>query len=88
MLEPRHPKEGTQAAIVLEMLIAAKGCEVKGIKLAYHAHSMAVHSVISTLRIDYGWSIKNRIEYKKIEGHSVCYSFYSLATDQLDNLVA
>lgn len=86
--EPKQPREGTQGAIVLQILIEANGAEVEGFKLASHAHSMAVHSVISTLRIDYGWSIRNRIEYKKQVGRSICYSFYSLPTDQLNDLVA
>ena len=78
----KQPREGTQKAIVLEMLILANGEEIEGFNLAANAHSMAVHSVISTLRIDYGWDIRNRREYVKHEGHSICYSYYSLNAGQ------
>ena len=84
----KQPREGTQGDIVLQMLIAANGDEVEGFILAANAHSMAVHSVVSTLRIRYGWHILNRKEYRKHEGHTICYSFYNLPTGQAEKLAS
>ena len=88
MLEPSYPQGGTKIDIVLQQLISATGNEVEAFSLASNAHSLAVHSVVSKLRTSYGWNIINRREHKKHEGRSICYSFYSLPTDQLDDRVA
>lgn len=85
---PRHPQPNTQAYIVLECLIEAKGQRLPAHELGSKARSIAIHSVVSGLRLKYGWNIINEKEYVTIEGRSICHSFYRLPIDPLEGATA
>lgn len=56
----KEPRAETQLAIVLDLLRSRPDQWVGVNELMRHAHCAAAHSVISTLRQNYGFSIENR----------------------------
>jgi len=86
--ELRYPNQGTKKRIILDCLIEASGRRIPAFELGSHACSISVHSVISKLRIDYGWRIVNKQEHVVRNGQRVYLSYYSLPTGQAEELAS
>lgn len=68
----KRPKPGTQAGRVLALLEERRGAKVGVLEIQKRSHSMAPHTVISTLRTRYGYVIENSMEL--VDGRMMsCY---------------